>query len=411
MAHDFPIMKSSAETPLAVDGGTPVSSGSLPPWPQYSNQEVDAASRILRSGRVNYWTGDECRQFEEEFAAYHGVQHAITLANGTLALELALHVLGVGAGDEVIVTPRSFFASASCVMQVGARPVFADVDRNTQNITAKTIEEKITPKTRAILPVHLAGWPCDMPAIMDLAKKHGIRVIEDCAQAHGARINGAPVGTFGDAAAFSFCQDKIMSTAGEGGMLLTKESGAWQQAWEFRDHGKSINRVFADDHPLGFRWLHESFGSNWRLTEIQGAIGRIQLTKLDGWVESRRANAARLRDGLSTLPLLRFPEPDAREYHAYYKSYAFIEPELLRADWNRDRILVSMQAEGIPGLSGSCPEIYRERAFVGHGHQVLTVAQELGETSIMLMVHPTLTETDIDKMITAVRKVCSVATA
>jgi dTDP-4-amino-4,6-dideoxygalactose transaminase len=380
-------------------------------WPFYDLDEIEAVRRVLDSGKANYWTGIECQEFEKEFAAYHGVEHAVALANGTLALELALRVLGVGGGDEVVVTPRSFFASASCVIQVGARPVFADVDRDSQNISAKTIKEKITPKTRAILPVHLAGWPCDMPAIMDLAKEHGIRVVEDCAQAHGARINGRPVGSFGDAAAFSFCQDKIMSTAGEGGMMLINDDGAWQQAWEFRDHGKSMSRVFADDHPLGFRWLHESFGSNWRLTEIQGAIGRIQLTKLDRWVEARRANAARLRDGLNNVPLLRIPESDAHEHHAYYKFYAFVEPERLKPDWSRDRILVAMQAEGIPGLSGSCPEIYREKAFAGHGYQVLPVAQALGETSIMLMVHPTLARTDIDKMVTAVRKVCSAATA
>ena len=383
----------------------------FPPWPSYTVEEADAVRDVLLSNAVNYWAGMECREFEKEFAAYHGVEHALALANGTLALELALRVLGVGAGDEVIVTPRSFFASASCVIQVGARPVFADVDRDSQNISAKTIQEKISSKTKAILPVHLAGWPCDMPAIIDLAKKHGIRVVEDCAQAHGARINGRPVGSFGDAAAFSFCQDKIMSTAGEGGMMLINDAGAWQQAWEFRDHGKSMSRVFADDHPLGFRWLHESFGSNWRLTEIQGAIGRIQLTKLDTWVEARRANAARLQDGLSNVPLLRIPEPDAHEHHAYYKFYAFVEPERLKPDWSRDRILVAMQAEGIPGLSGSCPEIYREKAFAGHGYHVLPVAQALGETSIMLMVHPTLTTTDIDKMVTVVRKVCSAATA
>jgi dTDP-4-amino-4,6-dideoxygalactose transaminase len=380
-------------------------------WPFYDVDEIEAVRQVLESGKANYWTGVECREFEREFANYHGVDHAIALANGTLALELALRILGVGAGDEVIVTPRSFFASASCVIQVGARPVFADVDRDSQNISAKTIEKKISSTTRAILPVHLAGWPCDMPAIMDLAEKHGIWVVEDCAQAHGARINGRPVGSFGHAAAFSFCQDKIMSTAGEGGMLLTNDGRAWQQAWEFRDHGKSHNRVFADDHPLGFRWLHESFGSNWRLTEIQGAIGRIQLTKLDNWVKSRRANATRLRDGLSSLPLLRIPAPKKHEYHAYYKFYAFVEPERLRPDWSRDRILVAMQAEGIPGLSGSCPEIYREKAFHSHAYSVLPVARELGETSIMFMVHPTLTETDIEKTIAVVHKVCSAATA
>ena len=380
------------------------------PWPFYDEDERAAADRVLRSGKVNYWTGVECRIFEEEFAAYHGVKHAIALANGTLALELALRVLGVGEGDEVIVTPRSYFATASCVVQVGANPVFAEIDRDSQNITASTIEQEITPKTKAIIPVHLAGWPCDMPAIMDLAQRHGIKVIEDCAQAHGARFNGDAVGSFGDLAAFSFCQDKIMTTAGEGGMLLTNNSALWQQAWEFKDHGKSWERVHADDHPLGFRWLHESFGSNWRLTEIQGAIGRIQLRKLDGWVKARRANADRLRDELSDLSVLRIPEPASHEHHAYYKFYAFVRPERLKHDWSRDRILTAMHEKGIPGLSGACPEIYRERAFSGQDHEVLPIARELGETSIMFMVHPTLESADIDNVISVTRAVVSAAT-
>jgi dTDP-4-amino-4,6-dideoxygalactose transaminase len=387
--------------------------GSFPegPWPYYDHDEVKIAQQILESGKVNYWTGVECREFESEFAAYHTVEHAVALANGTLALELALKVLGVGRGDEVIVTPRSFFASASCVIQAGAIPVFADVDRDSQNVTAATIEEKITSKTKAIIPVHLAGWPCDMPSIMELAGKHGLLVIEDCAQAHGAQINGGIVGSFGDAAAFSFCQDKIMSTAGEGGMLLTNNSKAWQQAWEFRDHGKSWARVNADDHPVGFRWMHESFGSNWRMTEIQGAIGRSQLAKLDHWVEKRRCNAKRLADELKGEPLLRIPEPRDNVYHAYYKFYVFINTECLERGWTRDRILIELEKQGIPGLSGSCPEIYREKAFLDQDIDVLPVARELGETSIMFMVHPTLTTGDIEKLIIAVRNVCSMATS
>jgi dTDP-4-amino-4,6-dideoxygalactose transaminase len=295
-------------------------------------------------------------------------------------------------------------------VQVGATPVFAEIDRDSQNIKASTIEQKITSRTKAIIPVHLAGWPCDMPAIMNLARRHEIKVVEDCAQAHGARFNGKPVGSFGDLAAFSFCQDKIMTTAGEGGMLLTNDNVAWQQAWEFKDHGKSWERVHADDHPLGFRWLHESFGSNWRLTEIQGAIGLIQLGKLDDWVKARRANADRLRNGLSDLSALRIPEPASNEYHAYYKFYAFVRPERLKHGWSRDRILTAMHEKGIPGLSGACPEIYREKAFSGQNHEVLPIARELGETSIMFMVHPTLDCSDIDNVIAVVRDVVLGAT-
>jgi dTDP-4-amino-4,6-dideoxygalactose transaminase len=276
---------------LAIDGGRPVREKPLAPWPHYSSDEVEAAAEVLRSGRVNYWTGDHCRKFEAEFADYIGGGRAIALANGTLALELALRALDIGPGDEIIVTPRSYFASASCINIVGAIPVFADVDLDSQNITAETIAPMLTVNTRALLPVHLAGWPCDMAEIMDLAREHRLKVVEDCAQAHGARLDGHIMGSFGDVAAFSFCQDKIMSTAGEGGMLVTSDEVAWRSAWEFKDHGKNFDKVCSDDHPTGFRWLHDSFGSNYRMTEIQGAIGRIQLGRLDQWVERRRYNA------------------------------------------------------------------------------------------------------------------------
>ena len=398
-------MNHTAETSLAIDGGSPVRTEPLPPWPHHGEAELEVARNVLRSGKVNYWTGNECRDFESEFAAYHRVNHAIALANGTLALELALRVLGIGQGDDVIVTPRSYFASVSCAVIVGARPVFADVDEESQNITAETIAAALTPKTKAIITVHLAGWPCDMPRIMALARDRNLMVIEDCAQAHGAKIGGRLVGTYGDVSAFSFCQDKIMSTAGEGGMLLTNDRSLWEAAWSFKDHGKSWHRLQETDHPPGFRWLHESFGSNYRLTEIQGAIGRLQLSYLDGWVAKRRDNAQQLNEGLSNIPALRTTLPSDDDYHAYYKYYAFVRPSRLRAGWDRDRIVMALAAEGLPGLSGSCPEIYREKAFEDQSYPVLPVARRLGETSLMLPVHPTLETSDIDDMVRALRKI------
>jgi dTDP-4-amino-4,6-dideoxygalactose transaminase len=397
-------------TDLVNDDGKPVRSGPLAPWPSYDEDEIAASERVLRSGRVNYWTGDECRQFETEFAAYHGVGHGIALANGTLALELALRVLGVGPGDEVIVTPRSFFASAGCVLLAGATPVFVDVDADSQNITVENIETAITDRTKAIIAVHLAGWPCDMPAITALARGRGLFVIEDCAQAHGARIDGKPVGSFGDFSAFSFCQDKIMTTAGEGGMLLTNNERYWSAAWSFKDHGKSWDLVHTSDHPPGFRWLHEGVGTNWRMTEIQGAIGRLQLGKLDEWVSKRRAHAQMFNEAFKDIDALRLAVPAENVYHSCYKYYAFVRPDRLAQGWSRDRILEALQAEGVPGWSGSCPEIYREKAFSEEDHPALPVARELGETSIMLPVHPTLTSADMDDLIAAVRKVMAVAT-
>ena len=300
------------------------------PWPDFTQEEADAVSRVLLSNRVNYWTGRECREFEKEFAAWTGCEHAVALANGTVALDIALHVLGIGPGDEVVVAPRTFIASVSCVVNAGARPVFADVDRESQNITAESIHAVLTPRTRAVICVHLAGMPCDMDPIMALASEKGLRVIEDCAQAHGARYKGRSVGTLGDLGAWSFCQDKIITTGGEGGMLTTNRRDWWEEAWSFKDHGKSWDAVYRRQHPPGFRWLHESFGTNWRLTEMQAAIGRIQLKRMPEWQAARTRNAEAIRATARTLPALRVPALPKDFIHAWYKCYVFVRPERLK---------------------------------------------------------------------------------
>jgi len=378
------------------------------PWPVFEPDEIAAATKPLTSGRVNYWTGQEGRNFEKEYAAYTGRSHAIALANGSLAIELALCALGVGPGDEVITTARTFIASASSAVMRGAVPVIADVDPISQVITAATIRAVLTPRTKVIICVHLAGWPCDMDAIMALAKEKGIYVIEDCAQAHGARYKGKPVGSLGDLAAFSFCQDKIMTTGGEGGMLVLDDETLWKKAWAFKDHGKSWDAVYERDHAPGFRWLHESFGTNWRMTEMQAAIGRVQLGKLDGWVAQRRAHAARLTQCFAKIPALRVTLPGDEIFHSYYKYYVFVRPEMLKDGWNRDRIMNEVMGRGVPCFSGSCSEIYREKAFTdaGYGPQGrLPVAKELGETSLMFLVHPTLTDEEMEKTCAVVQEV------
>ena len=387
-----------------------------PSWPAYSREEIAAVQSVLASGKVNYWTGREGCEFEREFADYVGVGYGIALANGSVALELALHALGIGTGDEVIVTSRTFIASASSIVMCGATPVFADVDRYSQNVTAVTIESKITPRTRAVILVHLAGWPCDLEPIRALADAHGLKVIEDCAQAHGAAYQGRAIGSFGDAAAFSFCQDKIMSTGGEGGMLVTRSKDVWDRAWSYKDHGKSHAAVYRPRRPdeHGFRWVHESFGTNFRMTEMQAAIGRIQLRRLDDWIRRRRANAQVLIDGLAGEPLLRIPVPGADCYHAYYKFYAFINLQKLRSNWTRDRIIAAVNAGGAPCFSGSCSEVYLEKGFADSRFaqtQRLPVARELGETSLMFPVHPTLEHADMQRMLGAIRAVLDEARA
>lgn len=377
---------------------------SFAPWPSYSEEEVNAVAQVLRSGRVNYWTGDECRKFEEEFAAFAGCRHAIALTNGTVALDLALIGLGIGSGDEVIVTPRSFIASASSVVNAGATPVFADVDRDSGNLSAETIAPKLTESTKAIVLVHLAGWPADMDPIMELARSRGIAVIEDCAQAHGAEYRGHSVGSIGDIGAWSFCQDKIMTTGGEGGMVTLDDDDPWRTMWAFKDHGKSWEAVYERQHPPGFRWLHESFGTNWRMLEMQAVIGRLQLKRLAGWREARTRNAQAI--ALALQPLagadgpVRVPKVPASMTHAYYRFYCYVRPEALAGGWNRDRIVAEIKAAGVPCYQGSCSEIYLEKAFDGASYrpaQPLPVAEELGQTSLMFLVHPTLTAEQAEK--------------
>lgn len=382
------------------------------PWPSFTAEEADAVRNVLLSNRVNYWTGTECREFEREFAEWTGVPHAVALANGTVALDAALKAIGVGAGDEVVVTPRTFLASVSSVVNAGARPVFADVDRDSQNISAETIEAVLTPRTRAVVCVHLAGWPCDMGAIMDLASQRGLAIIEDCAQAHGARYEGRAVGTIGHVGAWSFCQDKIMTTGGEGGMVTTSDRELWSRMWAFKDHGKSWEAVYEREHPPGFRWLHESFGTNGRMLEMQAAIGRIQLRRMPEWHRRRLENATAIWSVARELPGLRVPEVPRNVDHAAYKCYAFVEPAALKSGWTRDRIMAEINARGVPCYSGSCSEVYLEMAFEGTGWRPaerLPVARELGETSLMFLVHPTLSPDEIGRTCAVLSDVMTLA--
>jgi len=382
--------------------------GPFSPWPSFTDEEANAVRDVLLSNKVNYWTGQECREFECEFAGFSHSEYAIAVANGTVALDLALKALGIGEGDEVIVTPRTFLASVSSIVTAGAVPVFADVDPDSQNITPETVHKVISPRTRAILCVHLAGWPCDMKGFMALAEEQGLYVIEDCAQAHGAIYGGRSVGSIGHIGCWSFCQDKILTTGGEGGMVTTNDRKLWSRMWSYKDHGKSWEAVYEREHPPGFRWLHESFGTNWRMTEMQGAIGRIQLKRMAEWHAQRLANAERIWACARTLPGLRVPEVPEDIEHAAYKCYLFVEPDQLSDGWSRDRILNEIVASGVPCFSGSCSEVYLEKAFDNTGFRPegpLLVARELGQTSLMFLVHPTLTTAEIEKTCDVLRSV------
>lgn len=378
------------------------------PWPSFTQEEVEAVSQVLLSNKVNYWTGNECRLFETEFAEWVGTKHAVALSNGTLALDVALKALNIGRGDDVIVTSRTFLASASCIVTAGAQPVFADVDLNSQCITAESISAVLTPNTKAIIVVHLAGMPAEMDPIMELAQKHNLYVIEDCAQAHGASYKGKRVGSIGHIAAWSFCQDKIMTTGGEGGMVTTNDTSLWSAMWSYKDHGKSYDAVYNREHKPGFRWLHESFGTNWRMLEMQGVIGRIQLKRMTEWTRARQENGRAIDTALADLDGVRLVNvPDYIE-HAEYKHYVFIKPSALKSGWTRDRIIMEINNADVPCYQGSCSEVYLEKAFDNTGWRPmisLPNAIELGETSLMFLVHPTLTRSEIDLTCEVARKV------
>ena len=381
-------------------------------WPAFTNKEADAVRNVVISNKVNYWTGEECRKFEKEFASYFESEYAVALANGTLALDVALKALDIGVNDEVVVTSRTFIASVSSIVNAGATPIFADVGLSSQNIKPDSIYSVITNKTKAIVCVHLAGWPCDMDEIMAIANKYDLYVIEDCAQAHGAKYKGRSVGLIGHIGCWSFCQDKIMTTGGEGGMVTTNDESLWRKMWAYKDHGKSYEAVYERENPEGFRWLHESFGANWRMTEMQAAIGKIQLKKMPDWHRKRLSNANSIWSAAKQCRGLRVPTIPEYIEHAAYKCYVFIRPDDLKEGWSRNRIIQEINTLGVPCYSGSCSEVYLEKAFDGTGFRPkerLPNAKELGETSLMFLVHPTLTEGEIQQTSDAIISVMGLA--
>jgi len=403
----------------------------LPPWPIFEPDELAAVDAVLRSGRVNYWTGSACRDFEAAWSRAHGANesgtearespdapaalHSLSMANGSLTMDAALRALGIGPGDEVIVSPRSYVASAMCVVLAGATPVFADVDPESGCITPATADAVRSARTRAVIPVHIGGWPCDMPGFVSWARPHGIHILEDCAQSHGGHIDGRALGTFGTFASWSFCQDKIMTTGGEGGMLCTPDADLYKRCWSYAQHGKDHDEAFAPHSPAvpgSFRWVVQHDGTNLRMTEMQAAIGLRQLQKLPAWSAARRRNSLIMQDALRGLPGLRVPRTP--EGHAHYRCVAFTEGDL--ASETRDRLLAALHAAGIPAMHGSCAEIYREHAFERRGLRPASTrrgrldadgrlphARRLGETSLTFLVHHTIDASSMERYAMAAR--------
>ncbi len=377
-----------------------------PTWPVIDEEAQEAVCQVLRSGRINYWTGAQTRTFESEFAAYVGVPYALAVANGTLALELALRACGIGPGDEVIVPSRTFIATAGCVAAVGATPVVADVDPATNNLTALTVAEVLTPRTKAVIAVHLGGYPAPMEEIINLARQVNAYVIEDCAQAHGATYGGRAVGSLADIGCFSFCQDKIMPL-GEGGMITFKDAEKFERAWSYRDHGRSYKKAHGatvGEVSAEFKWMTDTFGSNARMGEMEGALGRIMLKNLEGYHEARTMNALRLAERFEDIVGIEALLPSEQERatgtnHAFYRLYTRVNLALLRPEWSRNRIISELIELGVPVQYGSCALIANEKAFERFSDSQLSQwrgACVAHQESMAFLVHPTLQAQDIE---------------
>ena len=408
---------------LAVNGGTPVrdiKQRPFPRWPVFWDDEKQAVQAVLDSGHVNYWTGELGRRFQAEFAARMGVNDAIAVNSGTSALHVAMAAAGVGPGDEVIVPARSFIATASAVTNQFAVPVFADIDPDTHTISVDSVAERITSRTAAVIPVHLAGLPADMDALLGLARERGLAIVEDCAQAHGATYRGKNVGSLGTVNAWSFCQDKIFTTGGEGGMVGTNDAAAAEVARSFRDHGfHEAERRSALARGALNQYTHHRVGYNYRMTEMQSAIGLKALARLDWHLQRRRENAHYLTAGLRDLDEVLSPAPENPESeHAFYCYYVTLN--LTQLTCSRDEFVRAVQAEGVRAARGTSAELYREPVYqgrVGYGnthHPFDSVdyaqvdcpnAKDIGQRSFRLEVFPTLQEEDLDDVLDAIRKV------
>ena len=389
-------------------------------YPYYNKTTQKRVQQVLKSGKVNYWTGTECKNFEKEFSRYIGNKYAVTVSNGSIALELALKALRLKKGDEIIVSPRSFIISASCVLNLGLKPIFADVDDN-GNLDIYQIKKIYNQNVKAIIVVHLNGLSCDMDPIVRFVKNKKIFLIEDCSQAHGAIYKGNKVGSFGHISTWSFCQDKIISTGGEGGMVSTNDKKLWLKLWSLKDHGKNFNSVFFKNHKEGFRWHHEDLGSNYRMTELQATIGREQLKSLDKQIKKRNLIANIYLKGLKdyyqkyniinkpdfkhqTCSLKKFDKTCNKCRHAFYRLNLFINKTKIK----QHKLIELLNKNKITCFVGSCPEIYREkifRKFKFYPKKRLSNAKLLGEISLMFPIYPNKALKKIKSEISTIKKI------
>ncbi len=353
---------------LAVNGGKPTVGDDIPKWPWFDEETIQAAMEPLRTGKPNYWTGPKGMQFEAEFAAWNGVKFAVSTSTGTSSLHTAMGALNIGPGDEVITTPYTFIASSFCVVQAGAIPVFADVRKEDHCIDPEDIEKKITPRTKAIIPVHLYGNVCDMDAIMAIGKKHNLYIVEDAAEAHGSTYKGKKAGSIGHLGCFSFCQNKTFTTGGEGGAVISDDEDVIWECRSFRDHGYDVEkRMNLLDLEGSMPYVHKRIGFNYRMTEMQSAIGLKELAKIDTWnLPRRRANGEVLISLLEDCPQIQtLPVHQKNDVeNGFYVFPIVLNLDALTCD--KKTFLDAVTAEGVPAWREFWPQSYKERAYQEH---------------------------------------------
>ncbi len=349
---------------LAIDGGPKAVTNTLPGWPQFDENAIRAVEAVLRSGKVNYWTGPKGMEFERRFAEWQGSKYAISVATGTAALHVCLSALGIGPGDEVIVPSYTFIATSFAVLQAGAIPRFADVNLEDHCISVASAEKLVNRRTKAIIPVHLYGNVCDMDPLLEFARKHNLFVIEDNAEAFGGSYKGKKTGTLGHMAACSFCQNKTFTTGGEGGMVTTDDEELAWQARSFRDHGYDVKErlnLLALEQKLPY--IHNRLGWNYRMTEMQSAIGLAELERMDTWnMPRRRRNAHILMDMLGELPRVKYMPIDTPErQNGWYVCAFSLDIENMGCDIQQ--FVAAATAEGCPCWKVFWPQCHTERAF------------------------------------------------
>jgi dTDP-4-amino-4,6-dideoxygalactose transaminase len=352
---------------LAIDGGEPCLSGPLPHWPAFDERTLEAVLEPLKTGKVNYWTGPKGMEFEKRFAEWQGSKFAISTSNGTSALHTALAGLGVGPGDEVIVPSYTFIATSFSVVQAGAIPRFADVNREDHCMSVESARRLINERTKAILPVHLYGNVTDLDPLLELAREHGLFLIEDNAQAFGGAYKGRKTGTHGHAAACSFCQNKTFTTGGEGGMVTTDDEEVAWRCRSFRDHGYDVRerlRLLEMEQKLPY--IHNRVGFNYRMTEMQSAIGLCELDRMDSWnMPRRRRNAQILLDALRDVKqILHLPVDTPERRNGWYVFPITLDIDRMRCDMSQ--FLAALGAEGAPCWNVFWPQCHTERAYREH---------------------------------------------